>query len=381
MNDATMDAPEAACRTGEGSARIGFVLLSPPAQPIPSTRIAALNVFPGLVDTGFQPEVLYAPPVANETPEPGLSAAAVAASGVRLVVLQKVRGPQVLRLVRDLEACGVRTVFLVCDLVDAEMCAATSATVVVTDFLKSLYPAELHHKVSVVHDGIERPEVVATPRGHDASAADPLRAVLVTSAELIEVPMLGLPPRWLHVTVVGDYPPESDLRLRLQRWRGALRSERRWASRWRMLRALTCPRIRRVPWSPTAVYHELRRADVGIIPVDVSRANRRPDQPVPAWQLKSENRLTLKMAAGLPVVATPIPAYEQVVSHGVDGFLVRSRGEWLEALTALRGAARRDRMATAARARVLEPFSIARQAKRLATVFKCTLEGRSAAGD
>jgi Glycosyl transferases group 1 len=364
-----------------GCPRVGFILLSPPTDPIPSTRIAALNAFPGLVDAGFEPVVLHAPHQPEETPAlPDLCAQRIADAGCALVVFQKVRGPRAVALAEELEQLGVRTVYLVCDLVDELMCRATSATVVVTDFLRSLHPAALRHKVHVVHDGIERPQVVAVPRAHDADARDPLRAVLVTSSELLDIPVLGLPPPWLQVTVVGGYAPAHDAAARRRRWCWALRREPQWTARWRQLRALACPRIRRVAWTPDGVYDELQRADVGIIPVDTASGFRLAHQPVPSWQIKSENRLTLKMAAGLPVVATPIPAYETVVNPGVDGFLARTRADWLTALGALRRAELRSQVAAAARARVLDAFSVSRQSARLAAVLDAVLGRTGEAG-
>ena len=316
---------------------------------------------------GFETEVVFEPPSATETPDVSGVFQRIRERRCSVVFFQKVRGPHVVNLVRELEAAGVRTVFLTCDLVDAEMCEATTATIVVTDYLRELYPAAMQHKVYVVHDGIERPDVVAARRPDNAGVNSPLRAVLVTSARVVDLPVLGLPPRWLHVTVVGNYPDEADVQERLRRWRWALLEEEHWSERLRMLRALVSRRIRRVPWSPIGVYEELSRADVAIIPIDKSH-DFGPNQPV--WKLKSENRLTLKMAIGLPVVATPIPAYEPVITHGIDGFFARTRSEWLEALSKLRSAKLRRQIGSAARTRVLEAYSVQRQAKRLLAVIE-----------
>ena len=349
--------------------RVGFVLLSPAERPVASTRIAALQVFDGLRHHGFEPVVLYAPATPHQTPDPGLHAADIAHRGIRVVVFQKVYGPHVLRLAQELQAVGVATVYLVCDIVEPQMCAACTATVVVTEYLKSLYPKALQHRIHVVHDGIERPEVVATPRPITPSRSAPLRGVFVTSEDLVDLPGLVVPPPWMSVTCVGEYAPKHQWRARWRRTRWAVRVAISWQQRWNIARALACPRVKRVVWTPEGVYDELQRADVGLIPIDTTSTFRLPLQPVPSWKLKSENRLTLMMAAGLPVVATPIPAYEAVIMQGVDGYLASSRADWRQALAALRDPQRRGAMAVAARATVLLPFSRDRQARQLADLF------------
>jgi glycosyltransferase involved in cell wall biosynthesis len=92
--------------------------------------------------------------------------------------------------------------------------------------------------------------------------------------------------------------------------------------------------------------------------------------PTGEWKVKSENRLTLKMAMGLPVVATPIPAYEPVVEQGVNGFLARSMDEWMQHLGALRDPALRMSMGQQARQTALTRYSMDRQAEKLIAVLQ-----------
>jgi glycosyltransferase involved in cell wall biosynthesis len=131
---------------------------------------------------------------------------------------------------------------------------------------------------------------------------------------------------------------------------------------------LTDRRIRRVSWDPVGVYRHLLEADVGIIPVDAESAAE-PADSVPSWMVKSENRLTLKMSVGLPVVASPIPSYEAVVQQGRNGFLARSEAEWWQHLEALRDPALRRRIGERARQSVHERYSMNEQARRLLAVL------------
>lgn len=351
-----------------GTVKIGFVLLSPLAHPEPSTRIAVLNMFPYLRQAGFDPHIVFEPPQGMPVPELPELAAKLAAEGFGIVVFQKVQGASAEAQVQRLRERGIRTVFSVCDHVITAMGEATDATIVVTDYLRSLYPAHLQPRIHVVHDGIERPEVCkARWRTTHGSRRQPLAAVLVTSVSLTQLPAVGRLPEWLAVTIVGRYAPAHQRlqRLRETRWMFAHKSlpERR-----RYLGFLLDRRIKRTAWDSAGVYDHLLAADIGIIPVDTGVADD-ADTPAAGWRVKSENRLTLKMAVGLPVVATPIPAYEQVIEQGVNGFLARTPKDWQQCLSALRDPGLRRAMGERARASVLERFGQAEQARRLVGVL------------
>jgi glycosyltransferase involved in cell wall biosynthesis len=345
--------------------KVGFVLLSNSRNPLPSTRIAGLNMFPFLRRANFDPQIVFDPVQDNPQPDVSGLASRLLSEGFRVVFFQKVRGPSVEGLVHRLSNAGVRTVYGVCDLVDVAMAAATDSTIVVTEYLKSLYPAALHSKIRVVHDGIEHPEISKTNWGeHCGSRSRPLRAVLVTSAPLDRLPVLGKPPEWLEVTIVGFYPPACQplQQLRAIRWMWASQKDSR--DRAAYLRFLTNRRIRRQAWDPVQVYDIMQQADIGIIPIQTSPEHQ-PGMLPPDWKVKSENRLTLKMSAALPVVATAIPAYEAVIEQGRNGFLARSQQDWIACLDALRDPGRRRAIGEEARESVLKRFSMQEQAQLL----------------
>lgn len=353
------------------SPRIGFVLLSRSAAPLPSTRISVLNMLPFLRDAGFAAEMAYDPELESLQPNLDGLDAAVLAKRYDIVYFQKVCGPSVLRLARELEAAGVRTVYGMCDLVEPEMVAATSATAVVTDYLRRLHPAALRAKMHVVHDGIEQPERRRVqPSDHRGSAGRPLRAVLVTSSGPTVLPVIGRPPPWLRVTVVGAYPAPA-WRGRRLRWLRSQLAQAGDGERLATVSSLLDRRIERVAWHPFGVYDQLEQADIGIIPVDTNG---------PAyWKVKSENRLTLKMAAALPVIATPVPAYEPIVVAGENAFFAHSRDEWMARLEALRDPALRLAMGNRARETVLPRFSMEAQAQALIDVLRTVLAPSAAA--
>jgi glycosyltransferase involved in cell wall biosynthesis len=347
--------------------KVAFALLSNSARPIPSTRIACLNIFPLLRGEGFDAQVLFEPEEGREKPDVSGLVDRVLAAGIGIVVFQKIHGPSVLDAARRLRAAGVKTVYLVCDLINNEMAAATDATVTVTDFLRSLYAPELQPRIHVVHDGIEHPQqqrpAEVTARGGR------LTATLVTSHPLYRVPVIGSAPAGWKVDIVGKFPSAKQPLARLRALRWAMHQEEDDAAKRGLLWAALDPHIRHTAWSPEGVYQRLSRSDIGIIPID-TLSSPATTLPPPSWKVKSENRLTLNMAVGLPVIATPIPAYEDIIEHGVNGFFALSATDWQHCFRQLRDPALRREIGLKARASVLPRFSQQRQAERFAAVLR-----------
>ena len=172
------------------SVRIGFIPLSSSRAPLPSTRISVFNMFPHLRDAGFAPDIAHEPQRESLRPDVDTVDAEAIARRFDLVYIQKSCGASVVRLVRRLEDAGVRTVYGVCDVVEPEMVEATSATAVVPEHLRQLYPAELRAKMHVVHDGIEQPQRRKTRfADHHGTPRRPLQAVLVTSTAPAALPV------------------------------------------------------------------------------------------------------------------------------------------------------------------------------------------------
>ena len=351
--------------------RIGFVLLSNSACPLPSTRIAVLNLFPLLRAAGYDPEIVFEPASATETPELAGLAERAKARGCSLVFFQKVHGASVLAEMRKLRGLGIRTVYGVCDRIDDEIVRATDATTIVTEFLRQQHASELRERIHIVHDGIERPDI-CHPHDSDAGStqASRLRAVLVTSSTLETIPVIGRLPRHLDLTVVGRYPESPSLK---QAIRGHLKRALLQPSQ-PGLGTLRSAGFQTRAWHPERVYADLLDTDIGIIPVD-TRFDPLPGREVSYWEVKSENRLTLKMALGLPVIASPVPAYLDIVEQGVNGYIARTRAEWLDAIDALRSPEHRRQIGLAARRTVLERFSMEAQARKLIGVFEKLLAG------
>ncbi|HEY2586487.1 MAG TPA: glycosyltransferase family 4 protein [Tepidisphaeraceae bacterium] len=107
------------------------------------------------------------------------------------------------------------------------------------------------------------------------------------------------------------------------------------------------------PWSEQTEAAALCRGDIGIAPT-----------PADEWTLgKCGFKILQYMAAGLPIIASPVGANAQIVRDGMTGFLPKDAMAWPAAITRLAGDAElRGRMGRAAREDVQASYSLARAA-------------------
>jgi glycosyltransferase involved in cell wall biosynthesis len=83
--------------------------------------------------------------------------------------------------------------------------------------------------------------------------------------------------------------------------------------------------VQAIPWKESYEVETIRRFDIGLYPL-----------PVNDWVLgKGGGKALQYMALGVPTVATGIGANFKIITPGVDGFLVKTDEEWIEALSAL----------------------------------------------
>jgi len=115
------------------------------------------------------------------------------------------------------------------------------------------------------------------------------------------------------------------------------------------------------PWSEDSEIARIAAFDIGIMPLH--------DTP---WERgKCAYKLLQVMAAGKPVIASPVGANAQVVQHGTNGFLATTTEEWADALRRLaHDPALRQRMGAQARQTVEDRYSTTLVAPRLAAILK-----------
>ena len=100
-------------------------------------------------------------------------------------------------------------------------------------------------------------------------------------------------------------------------------------------------------WSIEAEADALKRASVGLYPVDIRH---------PAAMGKSALKSVLFMAHGIPVIATPTRSNMDVMTHGDEGFFATDKNEWREYLGVLRDWQVRKEMGTRGHQHALNNF-------------------------
>jgi len=103
-----------------------------------------------------------------------------------------------------------------------------------------------------------------------------------------------------------------------------------------------------IPWSPQAEVDSLRSAHIGIAPMTDDTWTRG----------KCALKILQYMAAGLPVISSPVGANREAVMHKITGFLADRAEAWVAAAVALSGDERlRDTMGAAGYERVCRHYS------------------------
>ncbi len=121
------------------------------------------------------------------------------------------------------------------------------------------------------------------------------------------------------------------------------------------------------PWSEATEIAEIADCDVGVMPL--------PDSP---WaQGKCALKLLQFMAAGRPVVASPVGMNAELIRDGENGLLARDAAGWAAALRRLHDdPALALRLGDAGRRTVEAGYSLSRAAPRLAETYRLAVAGR-----
>jgi len=118
--------------------------------------------------------------------------------------------------------------------------------------------------------------------------------------------------------------------------------------------------VQHQPFEPDRTDAGFEGCHIGLVPVT--------DLPWNRW--KFFHKAVQYLAAGLPVVARRIGSNPEVITDGVEGFLVESQDEWYQRLAQLADdPALRRRMGEAARAKAVASYSTPAQVVRLAALL------------
>ena len=280
-------------------------------RSLASSRLQGYLIDDELRARGFRSRVAVAPPFpVKDVPWPvEAHGAAARVLGAHVVVFQKLGGRRAEALRDALAAAGAATVYVHCDDEPAnELPLRCDAIVCSSRHLARCYEDRGAHTVTTIPDPAEawiEPEAVNGTPKHPGR----LRLVWIgyrRSWETVDRLRKLLAGRGLddYELVTVSNHPDAD-----------------------------------VQWSPEAERSIVAEADIGVVPV-------RSDSSALA---KSSNRVVALMAQGLPVVADRLPAYEEVIVDGANGFLCDGVDDWVRALEALRSAEVRRQVARAGR--------------------------------
>jgi glycosyltransferase involved in cell wall biosynthesis len=114
-------------------------------------------------------------------------------------------------------------------------------------------------------------------------------------------------------------------------------------------------------WRLETENDELSQLGIGISPL--------PDTP---WERgKCAVKVLQYMACGIPVVASPVGVHNQIVCHGVNGFLAAREEDWVACLSELLADPKlRARLGQAGRDTVSKRFTVEHAAAKVADVLR-----------
>jgi glycosyltransferase involved in cell wall biosynthesis len=118
-------------------------------------------------------------------------------------------------------------------------------------------------------------------------------------------------------------------------------------------------------WSAETEVDDLRKMQVGMVPLPVNEWNKR----------KFYMKTAQYMALGIPAVATPLGSNPEVIEHGVTGFLADSDEEWIAYLSRLiKDHDLRTRMSRAAAAAAKEKYSLEGNTGKIIEAFRAAVD-------
>lgn len=118
-------------------------------------------------------------------------------------------------------------------------------------------------------------------------------------------------------------------------------------------------------WSAETEVDDLRKMQVGMVPLPVNEWNKR----------KFYMKTAQYMALGIPAVATPLGSNPEVIEHGVTGFLADSDEEWIDYLSRLiKDHDLRARMSRAAAAAAKEKYSLEGNTGKIIEAFRAAVD-------
>lgn len=280
-----------------------------------SSRIHGINIHNYLLRQGIKSAIYQAGPTMNSTLMlTDREQSKVLSSGADILIFQKVFDDKAIAFAQRARKAGKKTIFLLSDKHETKMIGAVDQLVVTSDFLKGYFDNNYGTDAVVIEDAIEVD--IGLVKQH-------------SDRERLELIWVGHSDNWDTLGVIRDVLNKLN-------------------DKTFTLKTVSNHPEADAKWSLDTVTGEILKSDIAVIPSLGSE-----------WgNAKSNNRLTMFMALGLPVIASPIPTYVKIVNNGKNGFLAATIEEWMRCLTLLKDATLRQAIGTQARGDVVKVYSI-----------------------
>lgn len=271
--------------------KVGWLLLGD--RNTGSSRIHGLNIHDYFLQVGIKSEILQTNEVWTRTLTLSKTEQeAVLASDINVLIFQKVFDDGAIRFAENARKKGIKTIFLLSDKHDTPMAGSVDQLVVTSTYLKEYFKDKVQHEPVVIEDAVEWPEKLFK-RHCDKKT---LELIWVghrdnwESLDIVHNVLKTLPSGEYSLKTISNHPSAD------------------------------------IPWELTTVFKEILTGDIAVIPTLRNE-----------WSMsKSNNRLTMFMALGMPVIASEIPAYSNIVFNGENGFLAEKETDWAYYLQALK---------------------------------------------
>lgn len=242
-----------------------------------------------------------------------------------VLVFQKVFDAGAITFALKARDRGIKTIFLISDQHESEMARVVDQVVVTSNYLKKFFDTRYGIDSVVIEDAIEVPTHLEKTHVPNSN---------------ITLVWVGHSDNWASLQIVRDV---------LINLRGAGFT----------LKTISNHNECDVPWSLETVFNEILSCDIAVIPASSTH-----------WsKSKSNNRLTMFMALGMPVVASGVPSYRTIIKHGRNGFLAENETQWLECLGQLKDEKIRARIGGQARKDVLSTYTMDFIGQRWVSLF------------
>jgi hypothetical protein len=300
--------------------KVGWLLLGD--KNVASSRIHGLNIHNFLRgEKGIDSRIIQCnPTMCHKLKLPFWKQLLLLVSGYDILIFQKVYDYKALRFVKLSKKCHVKTIFLQSDLIKTDIINLSDYVVVVSDYLRDFCRNKYDINAVVIEDAIE----VSQTKFKRHSSKEDLEIVWVghmdnwDTLEIVYKALEKVQDETFSLKTISNHPNAT------------------------------------IKWNLKTVSKEILKSDIAVIPAFKNE-----------WaNAKSNNRLTMFMALGLPAIASSVPSYQKLIHNGDNGFIAEGIDDWVKYLLLLKDVNLRKKIGEKARKEVIEKYSIKRIGKQ-----------------